>query len=517
MMDLHQRRAGLVLHLTSLPGPHGHGDLGEQARRFVDWLAAAGQTVWQMLPVNPVGPGHSPYQSPSAFAGNTGLVALEPLAEAGWLISDELAGPEFDRRRVDFAQAILWRSQRLRRAASGFAHHADRDARDAFAAWRHAESSWLDEWTLFRALKAHHQGRPWWDWTSDLARRDADSLRAARAALVDEIDAEAFAQWCFDTQLGGLREFARSRGVHVMGDLPIFVAHDSADVWARPDLYWLDDSLQPSVVAGVPPDGFSPDGQRWGNPLYRWERMADEGFAWWIARVRRALAHADVFRIDHFRGFAGYWEVPASCPTAAEGRWAPGPGRDLFAAIEAELGRLPIVAEDLGHMTPEVHALRDEFGFPGMRILQEAFSRDAAHDFLPHHFVRHGLAYTSTHDSNTALGWWREAPASQKAFAAEYLGLRADSNGHDVPWALIRGVCTSIADMALYPLQDVLALDGSQRMNLPGTAEGNWAWRFEWPMIGDAVAPALARLAAATGRAPFGLLVSAGLSLPQEI
>lgn len=504
-VDLRRRASGIVLHISSLPGPHGMGDLGAEAHRFVDWLASAGQRIWQVLPLNPAGPGHSPYQCPSAFAGNGLMVALQPLVSKGWLAASALAQtPAFDEARVSWAAVIPWRWARLREAAAGFFSTGSAEDHAQFQAWCEAEASWLQDWTLFAALKDAHGGQPWWAWGAALARREAAALAAARASLAEACRMHAFVQWCFDAQIGALRTHAQQRGVHLMGDLPIFVAHDSADVWARPDLYFLDEKHQPSVVAGCPPDGYSPDGQRWGNPLYRWDRMADEGYGWWVARVRRALAHADIFRIDHFRGFAGYWEVPAHCPTAREGRWVPGPGAALFTAIAAALGSLPIVAEDLGSITPDVIALRDHFGFPGMRIVQEAFSGDGQHPFLPHRHVPACLAYSSTHDSDTALGWWRSAPAAHRAFAADYLqagGEGGSGKGDDVPMALVRAASRSVAALALFPLQDVLALDGSHRMNLPGTASGNWGWRFSWAMVDVQVAPTLARLAAVTGRA----------------
>jgi len=529
-MDLTQRASGIVLHPTSLPGPHGIGDLGEEAHRFVDWLAGAGQRLWQVLPVNPIGPGHSPYQCPSAFAGSGLMVALRPLVDAGWLDAAALADvPAFDSTRVDYGAVIPWRWARLAQAAAGFFSHAGAADRAHFAAWQAAEAPWLDDWALFAALKDEHGGQPWWAWAGPLARRDPAALQAARMRLTAGIAMHRFVQWCFDRQMADLRACAQSHGVHLMGDLPIFVAHDSADVWARPDLFELGDDHQPTVVAGCPPDGYSPEGQRWGNPLYRWSRMQAEGFGWWIARLRRALAHADVLRIDHFRGFAGYWEVPAGSPTARDGRWRPAPGMALFTAIEqafaASHGKLPIVAEDLGTITPDVIALREHFGFPGMRIVQEAFSGDATHDFLPHHHVPACLAYSSTHDSDTALGWWQQAPAAHRAFAAEYLqagGPGGTGDGRDVPLALIRAASRSVANLALFPLQDVLALDGRHRMNLPGSDSGNWNWRFHWGMVDETVAPTLARIAAVTGRAPFavmrdtGTAASAGLTATHE-
>ena len=326
--DLSARRSGIVLHLTSLPGPHGLGDLGDEAHRFVDWLAASGQSLWQVLPIHPVGPGNSPYQCPSAFAGSPWLVALAPLATA----------PAFDAAQADYERAIPWRWAMLRQAAAGFEVRGKPAERQRFEAWCAAAADWLDGWCLYAALKDAHHGQPWWAWGEPLARRDAAALRAARATHAEAMRVHAFVQWVFDEQLQALRGYAHSRGVFLMGDVPIFVAHDSADVWLRPELYFMDERHELTVVAGVPPDGFGPDGQRWGNPLYRWERMAEDGYAWWVARLKRALAQADLVRVDHFRGFAGYWEVPAHCPTAREGRWAPGPGAALFEACRAALG-----------------------------------------------------------------------------------------------------------------------------------------------------------------------------------
>jgi 4-alpha-glucanotransferase len=499
VFDLQQRRSGIVLHITSLPGRHGVGDLGEAAHRWVQWLAGAGQRVWQMLPVNPVGPGNSPYQCPSAFAGSELMVALQPLVDKGWLPAAALARtPAFDRHRVDYERVIPWRRARLAEAAAGFFAHASATDRAAFEAWRTREAGWLGGWTLYAALKEEHAGRPWWDWAPALARREAGALAAAATRLATARDHHAFVQWCFDTQLQALRAHAARHGVALMGDLPIFVAHDSADVWAQPHLFLMDAQHRLTHVAGVPPDGYAPEGQRWGNPLYHWEHMAAEGWRWWIERVRRALAHADLLRIDHFRGFAACWEVPASCPTAREGRWAPAPGHALFGAIEAALGRLPIVAEDLGLITPDVVALREAFGLPGMRIVQEAFSRDATHEFLPHHHVRDTLAYSSTHDNDTARGWWASTSEATRAFAREYLACGDDRVLH---WALMRATSQSVANLALFPLQDVLGLGSEHRMNFPGTAEGNWRWRFSWPMLEQApVQTWLRRVTEAAGR-----------------
>ncbi len=501
-MNLNQRSSGVLLHITSLPGPNGVGDFGPAAYHFVDWLASAGQRVWQWLPTTPIGPCDSPYQSVSAFAGSPLMVALEPLVEAGWLEAPQTPADGFDARRVDFGRVVPWRLGQLRAAFAGFVAKAGPRHQAEFAAWCELQREWLDDYSLFMALETAHQGRPWWEWTDALRKRDASAMAKARTVHADEVAFWCFVQWCFDTQAAQVKAYANSKGVAIMGDLPIFIAHHSADCWARPDLYFLDAEFQPTVVAGVPPDSMGPLGQRWGNPLYRWERMAAEGFSWWTARVRRALQQADVFRIDHFRGFAGYWEIPSTCPTAVEGQWVDAPGQALFAAIEKALGKLPIVAEDLGLITPDVIALRDGCGFPGMKILQFGFGSDGAHEFLPHNYGRDCVVYTGTHDNETVRGWWRNAPPRERAFASTYLAC----GEQDAHWAMIRAASLSVANMAVFPMQDVLGLDGTHRMNLPGTTEGNWAWRFDWSMVGPEPARALGQITAAAGRAPLELL-----------
>lgn len=503
-MDLNQRIAGVLLHPTSLPGPHGAGDFGPAAYRFVDWLAGAGQRLWQMLPITPIGPGDSPYQGVSAFAGNQWLVALEPLVEKGWLGQPEL--PAFDALHVQYGQVCPWREQQLRAAAAGFAARASAADRRAFAQWCEAEKSWLDDYALFMAIRSPLNGLPWWQWPAPLARRESAALAQARRDHADEFAFWQFVQWQFDVQAAALKAYANGKGVQLMGDLPIFVAHDSADCWSRPDLYHLDENFQTTVVAGVPPDALSAEGQRWGNPLYRWERMAAEGYAWWTARVKRALSQADVFRIDHFRGFAGYYEIPGERMDAKVGRWLKGPGKALFDAIEQALGRLPIVAEDLGFITEDVHELRDACGFPGMKILQFGFGGDGAHEFLPHMWPRASVAYTGTHDNDTVRGWWNHAGPRERAFAGSYLAC----GDHDVHWAMIRACCNSVADIAVFPLQDVLGLDSAHRMNVPGVLGGNWGWRFGWEMLaidaGNEPARVLGLITAASGRGPFELL-----------
>ena len=496
-MNLEQRSAGILLHVTSLPGPHGMGDFGPAAFQFVDWLASAAMSVWQLLPTNPVGPGNSPYQSVSAFAGSPLMVALEPLVERGWLASVEVPSDGFVSDRVDFARVTPWRIEHLRSASRGFTAHATDQDRSELAQWCAQNASWLDDYSLFMALEKCHDGKPWWQWDGALMRREHEALAAARSANAPEIAFWKFVQWCFDVQALALKRYANQRGVSIMGDLPIFVAHHSADCWARPDLYFLDDQFQTTVVAGVPPDAMAPQGQRWGNPLYRWDAMAAEDFAWWSARARRALAHSDVFRIDHFRGFAGYWEIPADSPTAMLGRWVDGPGKALFDAIERALGKLPIIAEDLGLITPDVIALRDACGFPGMRILQFAFGGDGDHEFLPHNYTPASVAYSGTHDNDTAKGWWQTAGDCERGFAGSYL----NCDGDTIHWGMMRAACHSVARLAVFPMQDAMGLDGAHRMNTPGTLDGNWAWRFNWSAVDSALVPALASMAAMSGRA----------------
>lgn len=500
-MILDERTSGVLLHVTSLPGPHGIGDFGPGAFHFVDWLAAAGQRLWQVLPLTPIGPGDSPYQSVSAFAGSPLMVALEPLVARGWLPAPDLAAAGLDAGRVDYGRVVPWRMAQLRAAARGFFAEPGAPERAEFAAWCAREAAWLDDYALFMALEAAHAGAPWWNWGAPLARRDAAALQSARQEHAPECAFWQFVQWCFDRQWRAVKAHANARGIAIVGDLPIFVAHHSADCWARPELYQLGEDFQPTVVAGVPPDFFSATGQRWGNPLYDWARMADDGYRWWTDRIRRMLDQADVFRIDHFRGFAGYWEIPATCATAIDGRWVPGPGKALFDAIAAALGPLPIIAEDLGVITPDVEALRDGCAFPGMRIMQFAFGEGADHVFLPHNYPARTVAYSGTHDNDTSLGWWRTAAPHEQSFAAVYLAC----SERDVASAMLRCLSHSVANTVLFPMQDVLGLDGRHRMNVPGQMGGNWSWRFDWGMVGSSGCE-LARLSAATGRGPFALL-----------
>ncbi len=474
------RASGILLHPTSLPGPHGSGDFGVAATHFVDWLVSAGQSLWQILPLGGIGPGNSPYMSSSAFAGNVLLIDLSALQQRGWLRPDDvLPAQAFQQQRLDFAAVVPWRMHRLRRAATAFARVAHADDRVAFDEFCTHQASWLDDYALFMALADAHAWQPWSDWEPLLVRRDARAMGLARAQHAGAIAFWKFCQWCFFEQWFRLKAYANDRGVRIVGDAPIFVAYQSADVWSRQELFDLGADGRPPVVAGVPPDYFSATGQRWGNPLYRWDAHAAEGYAWWTERLRRTVELVDIVRIDHFRGFVAYWEIPASEPTAVAGRWLPGPGAALFEAVEAALGKLPIIAEDLGVITPEVDALRRRFDLPGMRVLQFAFGGDNANAYLPHNYSTNSVVYGGTHDNNTSVGWWDAASAAERAHVCNYLAV----DGHDIAWDLIRSACASVADTAIHPMQDVLELGAEHRMNLPGKGEGYWEWRFTWEQV----------------------------------
>jgi 4-alpha-glucanotransferase len=495
------RTSGVLLHLTSLPGPNGSGDLGPASRHFVDWLVSAGQCWWQMLPLTPVGPGNSPYQSASVMAGNPLLVDLDDLVQAGWL--GWMPDLGFERRRVDFARVVPHRMQRLRQAWQGFGQHAVEADRAAFAAFRASQATWLDDYALFMALDARW-GTPWTQWPATLAGRDPAAMDAARDELADELGFWSFVQWRFKLQWQRLKLYAHARGIRLVGDAPIFVAHHSADVWAHAAEFQLDAAGEPEVVAGVPPDYFSETGQRWGTPVYRWDVMAANGYAWWKQRMHLLLSEVDVIRLDHFRGFESYWAIAASEPTAIKGRWVSGPGVALFDALKAELGALPLIAEDLGIITPAVNALRLACGLPGMRILQFAFGDTPANPYLPHNYDPLTVAYTGTHDNNTSLGWWAAAPAHERDRASRYLGFAPSDTAltTQVPWAMMHAVSQSSARMVIFPFQDVLALDGAHRMNTPGLPEGCWEWRFDWDQVGDEPSLRLSGLTHAHGRNP---------------
>ncbi|GAB4396236.1 MAG: 4-alpha-glucanotransferase [Rhodoferax sp.] len=476
------RASGILLHITSLPGPHGSGDFGPAAYHFVDWLHTAGQSVWQTLPLTPLGPGYSPYMSCSAFAGNPLLLDLGALHARGWLLAHEVQPlPCADPVCIDFPAVVAWRMQRLQWAFDRFVQQGTPEDRADFDAFCQRQASWLDDFALFMALDERHAGRPWTQWDPSLAQRQPEAIRSARREWAHRVAFWQFVQWCFDGQWQALRAYARAKGVRILGDMPIFVAHHSADVWVNPQLFELDARGEPTVVAGVPPDYFSPTGQRWGNPLYRWSAHARDGFGWWIARLRHCMAWVDLVRIDHFRGFESHWEIPADAPTAVQGRWVAGCGDALFEAIRAALGELPLIAEDLGVITPAVQALRQRQRLPGMCVLQFAWGEHGQGQprYLPHRYSADTVVYTGTHDNDTTWGWWNSQSEPVRHHLREYLA----SNGLDVSWDLIRAASASVADLAIFPLQDVLNLGSEHRMNRPGTSGGNWGWRFHWGMV----------------------------------
>ncbi|HEY9285828.1 MAG TPA: 4-alpha-glucanotransferase [Pyrinomonadaceae bacterium] len=477
------RASGVLLHPTSLPGPLGVGDLGREARRFADFLADAGQTLWQVLPLGPTGYADSPYQSFSAHAGNALLVSPDLLVEDGLLDKADLEpAPQFDPDRADYGAAIEFKGRLHARAFENFRGGRGAALRADFDEFREREAGWLEDYALFRALKSERGEVSWAEWERSLVRREPGALAAARERLRDRIEAQRFRQFLFFRQWRALRAYCRERGIKIVGDIPIFVAHDSSDVWARPDLFKLDERGRPRVVAGVPPDYFSRTGQLWGNPLYEWDAHLAEGFAWWIERFRGTLKVVDILRVDHFRGFAAAWEIPAGDKTAERGSWVGAPGRQLFGAVREALGELPIIAEDLGVITPDVEELRDRFGFPSMRIMQFGFNEPP---HLPHNYARNMCVYTGTHDNDTTAGWFNseagvgstrtgEQIERERRSALDYLA----SDGREINWDFIRAVFASVADTAIVPAQDILGLGSEARMNLPATTSGNWAWRF---------------------------------------
>jgi 4-alpha-glucanotransferase len=470
------RASGILLHPTSLPSPYGIGDLGPMAFRFVDQLAEMRQGLWQVLPLTPTSIGDSPYFSPSAFAGNPLLLSPERLVADGWLTENDLAeAPSFPEDRVDYEAVGRFKSRLLERLADRFEKAASPEHLEGLAAFTKREAAWLADYTLFMAIKEENGGRPWTEWDPALTKRSPAALAEAKARLYREIRRHELGQYLFFEQWSALKAHANARGIAIIGDLPIFVAHDSADVWAHPDLWRLDGEGCPAVVAGVPPDYFSATGQLWGNPHYDWDRMAQTGYAWWVARIRTLLTLVDRIRIDHFRGFAAFWEVPAGEPTAINGHWVPGPGKDFFQALRDQFGQLPIIAEDLGVITPDVVELREAFGLPGMKILQFAFDTSEENNYFPHLFDRNSVVYTGTHDNDTTIGWYSKAKPADRALMAEYIGKEGISEPH---WDLIRVAEASVADTAILPLQDLLGLGSEARMNTPGTQGGNWAWRF---------------------------------------
>ncbi len=489
-----QRSSGILLHPTSLPGPYGIGDLGPEAFRFVDFLADAGCKLWQVLPLGPTGFGDSPYQCFSAFAGNPYLISPDFLLRDNFLHPNDLIEKTtFPNLKVDFGRIISWKLNLLERAYLRFVSdpgpaRADPSTslRADFDIFCADNASWLDDFALFMSIKESHGGGAWDGWPAPLRTRDPLALDVARRELVDAISRFKFYQFLFFKQWNALRAHANARGVKIIGDIPIFVAYDSADAWANPELFFFDADSRPTVVAGVPPDGFSATGQLWGNPLYNWQKHKETGFAWWLSRFRATLAQVDIIRLDHFRGFAGYYEIPASDPTAEHGRWMPALGHDLFTALQQTLGGgLPILAEDLGLITEDVVALRDGFGFPGMKILQFAFS-GPDNTFLPHHFHQNCVVYTGVHDNDTTRGWYETTSEHEREFALRYLGLKSSKNmAKEFPAHLIRAAWNSVTVFAIAPMQDFLALGGEARFNYPSRLGGNWDWRMDASALTD--------------------------------
>ena len=502
------RSSGILLHPTSLPGRFGIGDLGQEAYHFIDFLSSSGQRLWQVLPLGPTGYGDSPYQCFSAFAGNPLLVSPALLIKDRLLSDGDLNDvPAFRTSRVDFGRVIDYKKQLLARAFETFKRTSDSTLRSDFEGFCHKTQWWLDDYALFRALKEAHGGVAWTRWEPQLAARDTSALAAARAGLRDKIEAEKFVQFLFFKQWADLKNYCRERRIRIIGDAPIFVAFDSADVWANPEQFKLDSGRQLTVQAGVPPDYFSKTGQLWGNPIYDWNAMRGNGFRWWIDRLRTTFETVDILRIDHFRGFSACWEVPGQDKTAEHGRWVDVPGRELFTTLRNVLGEMPIIAEDLGVITPDVEDLRDDFGYPGMRVLQFAFRGDSKTIDLPHNYVRNCVVYTGTHDNDTTVGWFNskaglgstrsaEDIERERAYCLEYL----DSNGREVHWDLIRAAWSSVADTAVVPLQDVLGLGSRARMNLPASEQGNWHWRYRAGALTQKIAERLGKLTELYGR-----------------
>ena len=495
-----RRASGILLHPTSLPGRGGIGDLDDGAFRFLDWLAAARQRRWQVMPLGPTGYGDSPYAGLSALAGNPLLISLDALAREGLIDDRDLEPPAgLPRDRVDFGTVAPWKLDVLERAFDAFPKRSRRRLPAAFAAFKERQSTWLDDYALFAAVKEAHDGVAWTDWEPAIARRRSDAVEAWRTRLAERVEFQRFLQWTFSRQWRAVKDYANRLGIQVIGDIPIFVAHDSADVWANPDVFYLDRAGRPTVVAGVPPDYFSPTGQRWGNPLYRWDVLARRGYDWWLERFRMTLELVDIVRIDHFRGFAASWTIPATEETAVKGRWRKGPGAALFEAVQARLGTCPIIAEDLGVITPDVEAIRKQLGFPGMSVLQFAWGGDAANLYLPHNQDRDQVVYTGTHDNDTTVGWWKARDDRTRSHARAYLDVRDD----DIAWAFIRSAFMSHAETAIVPMQDVLGLGPEARMNVPGQAMGNWGWRLTDDQLDPALARRLGELTSLYGREPL--------------
>ncbi len=509
-----ERSSGILLHPTSLPGRYGIGDLGDAAYQFIDFLVESHQLAWQILPLGPTGYGDSPYQSFSAFAGNPMLISPDSLVKDGYLPASAVAKvPDFDDSRVEFGRVIPYKTDLLKQAWAHYQANGTKKQQASFNQFCADNQSWLDDYGLFMALKEYHAdiaGGVWNEWPKDIAQRQPKAINSWGEKLADRVALSKFMQFLFYEQWLALRRYANERSIRIIGDAPIFVAYDSVDVWANPELFYLNPDGSATVIAGVPPDYFSETGQRWGNPLYRWQKMAENGYAWWTARLQAVFKQVDIVRLDHFRGFDAYWEIPGTEPTAVKGRWVKGPGIPFFEAMREKLGQLPIIAEDLGVITPAVTELRDSFDFPGMKILQFAFGGEQNSAFLPHKFGSNCVVYTGTHDNETTVGWYQNASDEERDHVRRYLGV----NGFDIAWSLIRAALASVADTAIIPLQDCMKLDNSARMNFPGKTGGFWQWRFTPELLTEEIGQRLGELSKLYDRIPAD---HTGVSKVEEI
>ena len=495
-----QRRSGILLHPTSLPSKGGIGDLGPMATAFVDFLHDAGQGLWQILPLNPVGLGNSPYSAISAFAGNTLLISLERLAQHGWIGADELKKLPAKNGNVEFGEVLAKKVPLLRQAARNFLKKPP-DAfgeHERFRRFCSESAWWLEDYVLFECLREEFGGKSWNQWPRELASREPKALEKARTDHAEHLQTARVLQFAFFEQWKALREYCKQKNVRIVGDVAIFVNFDSADVWTNPDIFSLDANFEPTIVSGVPPDAFSKTGQRWGNPLYRWDVIKSRGYSWWVSRMKWALGECDYIRLDHFRGFQQYWEIPGSEPTAINGKWVDGPKDDLFMALRSALGDLPFIAEDLGLITPDVVQLRERLGMPGMKVLQFGFSDPGAHMYLPHRYEKNCVAYTGTHDNDTTIGWFKTLAEEERWKVLSYLGEARDG----IHWSLIRAAMNSPANFAIVPMQDILGLNSDARMNTPSHTEGNWGWRFEPEVLGRSLAQKLRSITEMCDRLP---------------
>ncbi len=495
---LKERASGILLHPTSLPGKYGIGTLGQSAFTFIDFLVKSRQKFWQILPLGPTGFADSPYQCFSSHAGNPNLVDLDLLIKQHLITREDLESmPEFKDNQVDFDAVQLARAPLLEKAFSNFQENSDQVEKLRFRNFLKDQAKWLNDYALFRAIKEHFHQRPWYQWEEPIKRKEEGAVQHYHSLLLTRVEFHKFLQYLFFKQWMDVKEYAHKKKVHIIGDIPLYVALDSADAWANPEIFEFDEHRNPIRVGGVPPDYFSETGQLWGNPLFRWDVLKNTGYQWWIDRIRTNLFLFDIIRIDHFRGFAGYWAVPYGEKTAIKGSWIPGPGHDFFHALLAAFGDLPIIAEDLGVMTPDVEELRDRFKLPGMKILEFAFDSSEANDYLPHNYIKNCLVYTGTHDNDTVVGWFKRATKEDRQLVLDYL----NTGEQDIHWSFVRLAWASVANTSIVPMQDLLGLDSQARMNLPGTTQNNWKWRAQASDLSDQLADDLAKMTEIYGRA----------------